>query len=408
MTHPVDSAVAGGRRRRARHAHRSSTALSTALSTGVPAAAALALGLALGAAPVGPAALAQVSAAPAPEAATPDAPRNYDGARSEDDFAARGFGIDPRAVATLAFDNDLIGGTGDDRQYTSGAFLKILLPADATPWLETALADQFLGRAPRRLELSLGQQIFTPDDTDARDPIPDDRPYGAFLFVAAETATLKPNRAFLMFEALVEDRVGLQVGVVGGDAALGEQAQDFARSIGGGGKPNGYDNGLEDEPGFNIVASRGYRIYGDAFGLDTEIKPFADLSAGTVLTQAALGVTFRIGDDLHYDLNRMDYRSGTASGGWFGPVDGGAWALSVGAQGRAVAHNVFLDGNVFADGPDDAIDVDKETFVYDAHWGLSYSTRRFRAAYQMVWRSEEFEEQDESHVFGTLSLGVKF
>ncbi|MEO1328537.1 MAG: lipid A deacylase LpxR family protein [Pseudomonadota bacterium] len=342
------------------------------------------------------------------EAAESSGGRNFDGARSEDDFAARGFGIDPRTGVNLVFDNDLIGGTGDDRQYTSGVFLKILLPADATPWLETELADKFLGRSPRRLELTFGQMIFTPDDLNERDPIPDDRPYGAFLFVGAEATTLKPNRRLGGVEGLVEDRVGLQLGVIGGVGALGEFSQDVSRSFAGGPKPEGYENGLETEPGLQIAAARAFRIYGDAFGLDTEIKPFGEVAAGNVVTQGTLGLTLRIGDDLHYDQSRLDYRTGSSSGGWFGPVDGGAWGVEVGAQARAVGFNVFLDGNTFSGGPDADIDIDREPLVLDAHWGVTYATRRFRAGYAMVWRSNEFEEQDEETIFGTLSLGVKF
>lgn len=330
------------------------------------------------------------------------------GAVAEDDLAAAGFADDPRATFTIAADNDLFGGTGDDRQYTSGVFGKVLLPRAATPFLDRPFWDGIFGPSARRLELQIGQQIFTPDDLSASGPIPDDRPYGAFLFVSAEIASMAPNQAILGFEALVEDRGGVQIGAVGGDAALGEQAQDAARTVFGGGRPNGYDNGLDSEPGFNIVASRAYRVFGRLGPLDTEVKPFVDLSAGTVLNQASLGLTLRVGDDVHYDLNRLDYRTGTSSGGWFGPEDGFAWSLSLGAQGRAVARSVFLDGNVFADGPDDAIDVDRNLFVMDAHWGVSVATDRFRASYQMVFRSKEFEEQDERTVFGTIALSAKF
>lgn len=325
----------------------------------------------------------------------------------KDDFVARAFGIDQGPVVNGGFANDAFG-DGQDRYYTSGLNLRVLLDADTTPFLETPTADAVFGRAPRRLQLQVGQTVFTPEALSEPDPIEDDRPYGAFLYVGADIVTLKPNRSVFGFETLVEDTVGVQLGVVGQDASLGEWVQTEGHKFFDGAGTRGWENGLNDEPGFNLIANRAYHFFGAVGPLDTEIRPSAEVSLGTVQTQATLGAEFRIGDDLHYDLSRADNRTGVPGGGFFGAPDGSSWALFVGAHGRAVAHDVFLDGNVFVDGPPDEIDVERRPFVADLSAGASVVLGSVRFGYTHVWSTETFVEQREMQEYGMLILGVNF
>lgn len=330
-----------------------------------------------------------------------------DEADLRDDGAAQAFLDDPRYVITGVIENDRLG-DGNDRFYTSGLSLQALLPADHTPFLQGDTAGLIFGDGARRLELSVNQILFTPEQLGPSEPVVDERPYGGFFYLGADVTTLRPNRSLYGFEALIEDRAELQIGAVGGDASLGEGLQDAWHDVFGGASPDGYDNGLENEPGVNLILGRAYRVYGDLGPLETEIRPSGELSLGTVLTQASLGLEARFGEDLEYDLSRLDHRTGVGHGGYFGPQDGLAWSVAVGAQARAVPHNVFLDGNVFANGPADEIDIDTERFIFDAHLGAAIATGRVRVSYALVYRSKEYAEQEEPQLFGTLGLGVKF
>jgi hypothetical protein len=72
-------------------------------------------------------------------------------------------------------------------------------------------------------------------------------------------------------------------------------------------------------------------------------------------------------------------------------------------DGRAVARNIFLDGNTFTD----SHSIDKEGLVGEMRFGLAVLLGRYRLTYARVNRSEEFEGQA-SNRFGSLTLSVAF
>lgn len=69
-----------------------------------------------------------------------------------------------------------------------------------------------------------------------------------------------------------------------------------------------------------------------------------------------------------------------------------------------MARNIFLDGNTFSDSPS----VDKYPLVADLSAGVAMNIKNTKIAYALVYRTEEFEGQDEGQVFGTVSLNWTF
>jgi hypothetical protein len=66
------------------------------------------------------------------------------------------------------------------------------------------------------------------------------------------------------------------------------------------------------------------------------------------------------------------------------------WYIFAGVEGRYVARNFSLDGNLFRDGPR----VSKLPFVYDMTYGLSTPlSHRWRLTLYQIRRSPEFEAQ---------------
>ncbi|MEO8894407.1 MAG: lipid A-modifier LpxR family protein, partial [Rhizomicrobium sp.] len=72
-------------------------------------------------------------------------------------------------------------------------------------------------------------------------------------------------------------------------------------------------------------------------------------------------------------------------------------------QGRAVARNLFLDGNSFGT----SRSVEKEIFVGEVSFGGALDLEQFRLSFVHVIRSREYRTQSGFDQFGTLSLAVK-
>src|SRR3954454_13877046 len=93
-----------------------------------------------------------------------------------------------RNIFTFQIENDVFNRIGkSDRDYTNGVRLGWLSPA--LPDLPEGLANittipTFFGEDPvssvtRRFGISIGQNLYTPADTDTSTPIYNDRPYAA-------------------------------------------------------------------------------------------------------------------------------------------------------------------------------------------------------------------------------------
>jgi hypothetical protein len=86
------------------------------------------------------------------------------------------------------------------------------------------------------------------------------------------------------------------------------------------------------------------------------------------------------------------------------PSESLQWEIFAGAEGRAVARNIFLDGNTFAD----SHSVDKKPFVADLNAGFAFTLGRARISYTAVYRTREFDGQQDASVFGGISVGYNF
>jgi hypothetical protein len=73
-------------------------------------------------------------------------------------------------------------------------------------------------------------------------------------------------------------------------------------------------------------------------------------------------------------------------------------------NGRAVARDIFLDGNTFTD----SHSIDKNYFVADIAAGLAVNYKRFIMTWTQVMRSKEFKGQEDEHSFGAIAVSYSF
>lgn len=255
----------------------------------------------------------------------------------------------------------------------------------------------------KNLVFALGQNIYTPVDTDTAAVVQDDRPYAGWLYLGV---------GVVWKDARVRNSLVLDIGVIG-SWSYAEQTQRQVHDLRGFDSPNGWDNQLNDEVGFNLSYERTWRWprHARRSGFDWEVLPHAGVALGTVRTHVNMGGELRFGLNLPDDFGTAAIGpSATTST----PVDGyqaadRAWFdlgcyLFVRADGKLVGRNIFLDGNTFSD----SHSVGSKPFVADLSAGVAVNIKNTKLAYALVYRTEEFNEQDDAQVFGTLSLNWTF
>lgn len=249
---------------------------------------------------------------------------------------------------------------------------------------------------------AIGNNFYTPESITEPRLIVTDRPYAGYLYYSFllslrnDTARLpddwEDNRP-------TENYFDLQVGFVGPEAG-GEFLQSWAHEILEDDKPLGWDNQLEFEPTLELIYLWRRKIGGTRF----DVIPHAGAGLGTIMTYGAVGGTVRWGRHLA-DFPVLSIPA-TATGTEIATlnVPEREYYLFVGAEGRGVAHNIFLDGNVFSD----SHSVDKESFVYDLKAGFSYRYKSWRFTYTFTRRSREFspnlDDDGGRHDYGSVAL----
>jgi lipid A 3-O-deacylase len=311
--------------------------------------------------------------------------------------AAQDPAAEPKAIGTLQVENDLFANT--DRHYTSGVRLSYLgAEADVPDWVGHA-ADAFPLFSPegkRRVGFALGQSMYTPKNLSRTPPDPRDEPYAGWLYGSVGLVSENGGRL---------DELELDLGVVGPDS-LAEPAQKFIHHLTGAKQPLGWRYQLHDEPGAMLTYQRKWRglVELSPFGLGVDFTPYAGGTAGNVLTQAVAGGVFRIGFDLPADYGPPRIRPSLTGSDYFRPQRAFGWYLFAGVESRAVARNIFLDGNSFRSSPH----VDKKPLVGDAEIGVAATLGGVRIAYSHVFSTKEFYGQVAHDTFGSFSFSVLF
>lgn len=324
---------------------------------------------------------------------------------------------DDAPVFSVQVENDLFA-TSTDRHYTNGIRLSYLTKAkpceSGEPCLSgllrrlTSVIPAFRDGEEHRIAYSLGQNMFTPTDITVPEPIPDDRPYAGWLyaglgFVSKNTFEDSSARNYTRL-----DRLELNIGVVGPLSAA-EAIQKGWHDLFNFRPPRGWDNQIRNEPGLILLYERQWlfkekkRIFNY---LDVELAPELGAAVGNIYTYGAAGARVRLGSNLPADYGPPRIRPSLPGSDHFIAGERVSGYLFGAIEGRAIARNIFLDGNTFRD----SHSVDKKHFVGDVQLGAAVVAPRygilppFRLSYTYIWRSKEFKGQDFGDRFGSISL----
>jgi lipid A 3-O-deacylase len=214
-------------------------------------------------------------------------------------------------------------------------------------------------------------------------------------------------------DATVRNSLVLNLGVVG-PWSLAEETQRLVHEARNIEFPKGWDNQLSNELGVVAVYERTIRWprHERRIGLDWECLPHVGFAVGNFATYANAGGELRAGLNLPDDFGTPPIGPEAATPT---PVEGAERAARLRkfdfgiyvfgrADGRVVVRNIFLDGNTFAD----SHSVEKRWLVADLSAGVGINYRNTKLTYALVYRTEEFKNQQEGQVFGSIALSVAF
>lgn len=299
---------------------------------------------------------------------------------------------------SIQLENDFFAQSGD-RYYTNGTQVSRFVTGNPTPILQN-MADFFPFFQSNGdyfgVNFTVGQKIFTPENTQSENIIKEDRPYAGFLFASAALVSRIPGHGLFQSGNMIE----FTLGIIGPGSLAGETQSNFHKFIGIK-NPKGWDNQLKNELGLGIFYGRFWRIIRQISGpFEYGINPQLSGMGGNIYTYAAAGAMVRIGTQLDNDLSPPNIRPGFPGIASIQPDKRQNWYLFIQGESRVVARNIFLDGNTFRE----SHHVKKKPLVSDIQLGFVFRFENMRFSISSTYRTKEFTTQRQATRYGALNF----
>lgn len=318
-------------------------------------------------------------------------------------------------TSNFYFENDLFADT--DQSYTNGIRLAWVSPDIDTYLYDPALPAWLRGvnswftplypspenandEIHRNLVFTIGQQMYTPEDRERTTIDPNDRPYAGWLYAGFGYHAKTQNQL---------NSVEINLGVVG-PAAYAREAQNMVHRARGLELFKGWDNQLKNEPGIQVVWEHKHRIEKQPMigNFAYDVITHYGGSLGNVATYANSGAEVRFGFRLPDDFGTSALRPGgdNSAPGNLDPRLRQGWGLHafLSVDGRFVLQNIFLDGNSYRS----SHSVDKKYLVADAAFGIAGVYNKWKVSFAHVYRTKEFNTQENAQNYGSLTMSYSY
>lgn len=299
---------------------------------------------------------------------------------------------------SVTWENDFIA--DDDSGYTNGIgytwgyhSFGDMQQAPIPNWLKP-LAQRLPGANNKHkkhvISYRIAQTMYTPQDIEIEDLIPDDRPYAGILSWKAGSHHVDHQRS---------QRYGLILGIVG-PAAGAEYVQNTIHQLIGVNEAKGWDNQLHNEIIFSLTTEQLFRPNWVRLGRKLELDWLLATSGelGTIRSSLGAGIGLRLGRGL------ADNFSGASMMPARNPNPMAAahkreWYGYLNLYSSYVFNDITIDGNTFKDSH--SVTLKNEQLF--AVLGVNYNNESWGAAFSIQDGSDQFKERDENTLFASFS-----
>ena len=302
-------------------------------------------------------------------------------------------------------DSKNMGGPGSDNAYSSGLKISYITSEYTNhAWMKKYFEDIYLLPNIKKVGitnygLSLGSQIYTPNDTSYTGVIDGDRPYAGWLYLGFSV---------LFQEELRVHTYELNVGVVG-PSSYGEEIQNSFHKAIDVPEAKGWDNQLSDELAVQISYQQRQRLFGERINKDRNVDLIGLFggSLGNVYINTHAGLMARFGY-----IRRDDFGparpSMTNGDNFISPISkdnlSSNFYLFAAGQAILVGRNIFLDGNTFSKSQY----VTKIPLVIETELGAAANIKNWNLSWRFVTRGPEFKERSNVNSFASISVGYSY
>jgi hypothetical protein len=311
----------------------------------------------------------------------------------------------PSKTFSFFFENDTFFDT--DREYTNGIRLSLTyanLPPDYSS-IQNFMdkIGKFTGLTHKNSKtaysLTLGQNIYTPENTKASEIVKDERPYSGLTYLGASIISATETKM---------KTLELSAGMIG-PWSLAEKTQKTVHEICNWEDPKGWDNQLSNEPFLELIYAQRWKTkqkMNNGFGVD--IIPEMTAGVGNALVYIQTGVGFRAGYNIPNDFGTPRIRPATDTNFPLDETDPrynpkykrfGIYFFCS-ADAKFIPRNIFLDGNTFKN----SHSVKKNPVTGTTTIGIGLIIHRFNIIYGHVFDSKVYKKQKDRQYYGTLSV----
>ena len=299
----------------------------------------------------------------------------------------------------FTFEND--ADIREDSGYTEGAQLSMLMHREDLndSWFQIPFMSEYTRE--HFFSFAVGQQMFTPEDLEAVDPVTGDRPYAGWLYMQAALHQSSEHHL---------DTLSLKAGMIGQHAYM-EHVQKFIHWLIGSPEPKGWGNQIGSKLGVQLDYEHKWRyVPDDLWGIESDLLPFVSGEFGNVAVKGNIGTLWRVGYNIPNDFGSSpmdEYGSnGIATTAKLTYRHKSKWHyyLDFGAGASTVLYDVFLDSKLL----EEESLVDKYYVKAFGSYGATLGYGAFEMTYIRMHYTKEYKTQELLTNYGSLLLSYKF